>query len=150
MFGKLAFSLAFQVAFSVSSSVFETLTLRFAFESNVSYFLSKNYPLKILSLKIICIILCQLKKRLIKESRSMRLLTWNVRGLGAEGKKGMIKTIIKEESIDMVGLVETKHKDISEWDIRKCWGHNGAEYMHVTVVKDSGGLLLSWHKEAFK
>jgi len=51
--------------------------------------------------------------------------------------------------LDLIGLVETKHTEVSDWDMRKCWGHSGSNYMHVTTVQGSGGLLISWHQEAF-
>ena len=48
----------------------------------------------------------------------MRIATWNVRGLGSENKKRMVKNLIREESIELIGLVETKHADFSKWDVR--------------------------------
>ena len=59
------------------------------------------------------------------------------------------KSIIKEEMLDLIGLVETKHNEVSKWDMRKCWGHQGSYHMHVTAAQGSDGLLLSWHQEAF-
>jgi len=40
----------------------------------------------------------------------------------------------------MIGLVETKHSELSVWDLRNCWGHHGSDFMHVTTVQGSGGL----------
>ena len=79
----------------------------------------------------------------------MKIATWNIRGFGAEGKKHMIKSLIKEEMLELIGLVETKHNEVSDWKVQKCWGQSGANYMHVTTVNGSGGLLVSWHQEAF-
>ena len=79
----------------------------------------------------------------------MKIASWNIRGFGAEKKKSMIKALIKEEMLDVIGLVETKHSDNTEWDMRSCWGHSGSEHMHVTAVQGSGGILLSWHQENF-
>ena len=80
----------------------------------------------------------------------MRIATWNIGGFGAEGKKSIIKSLIKEEMLDLLGLVETKHIEVTEWDMRKCWGHSGSDHMHVTAVQGSGGILIAWHQEAFK
>jgi len=44
----------------------------------------------------------------------MRVASWNIRGWGTEGKKTMVKNLIKEECIELIGLVETKHFDVSQ------------------------------------
>ena len=47
----------------------------------------------------------------------MKIATWNVRGIGAENKKTTGQSIIKEENLDLVGLTETKHDDLSQCEI---------------------------------
>ena len=79
----------------------------------------------------------------------MRLASWNIRGFGDDKKKSMIKSLIKEEKLDLIGLVETKHNTLTEWDMFRCWGHQGSEFMHIIAVNGSGGLILSWHKDIF-
>jgi len=69
----------------------------------------------------------------------MKLAAWNVRGFGAEEKKSMVKKIIKEECLDLIGLVETKHKEVLEWEMMKCWGHQWSYFLQVSAVKGSGG-----------
>ena len=44
----------------------------------------------------------------------MKIASWNIRGFGAERKKSMIKSLIKEEMLDLIGLVETKHNEVTE------------------------------------
>jgi len=43
----------------------------------------------------------------------MKIATWNIRGIGSIEKKNTVKTLIKAESIDLLGLVETKHSGIT-------------------------------------
>jgi len=60
MFNNLVFGLAFQATYSILSTISEKLVaLASIFRSNISYFLSKKYPLEILFLKIIYIFFCQ-------------------------------------------------------------------------------------------
>ncbi|GKG41216.1 transposon TX1, partial [Tanacetum coccineum] len=37
----------------------------------------------------------------------MKIITLNVRGIGVEGKLGWIKSIIRDERLDVIGLQET-------------------------------------------
>ena len=80
----------------------------------------------------------------------MKIASWNVRGWGTEGKKTMVKNFIMGEEIDIIGLVETKHAEVSQWDIRKCWAKQDAEWVHAPAINGSGGLIVSWHKDASK
>ena len=79
----------------------------------------------------------------------MKIATWNVRGFGTDNNKSMVKGIVKEEKLDLIGLTETKHCEVSEWDMRKCWGNHDVEWMHVAAKQNSGGLILSWKCDAF-
>jgi len=79
----------------------------------------------------------------------MRIATWNIRGWGSKGKKNTVKNLIKEESIELIGLVETKHSDVSQWDMMRCWGKQDTDWVHIPATNSSRGLILTWHKESF-
>ena len=79
----------------------------------------------------------------------MKIATWNVRGFGTDNKKSMVKSIIREEKLDLIGLTETKHHEVTQWEMRKCWGNQCADWMHVTARQNFGGLILTWRQEAF-
>lgn len=58
---------------------------------------------------------------------AMKLLSWNVRGLGKPVKRRKIKNLFFERKVDMVLLQETK-KQNSEWgvcQINLAWGKDG-------------------------
>ena len=38
----------------------------------------------------------------------MKIACWNVRGLGGDGKVGMVRKFIKEHNLSFLGIVETK------------------------------------------
>ena len=61
----------------------------------------------------------------------------------------MVKNIMKEENLDLIGLTKTKHTDVSQWELWRCWGHQFIDFMQVTTIGGSEGLILTWHQEAF-
>jgi len=61
----------------------------------------------------------------------------------------MINYLIREEHLDLVGLVETKHAVLSQWDIVRCWGHQSSQYIHNTAVEGSGGIIVTWLQDSF-
>ena len=73
----------------------------------------------------------------------MRIAAWNIRGFGAQNKKSMINCLIKENYLDLVGFVETKHAELSQWDMVRCWGHQSSQYIHNSAVEGSGGIIVS-------
>ena len=79
----------------------------------------------------------------------MKFATWIVRGFGTVNKKSMVRNIIREEGLDIIGLTETKHQEITRWDMKKCWGNQEVDWMHVTARQGSGGLVISWKQAAF-
>jgi len=79
----------------------------------------------------------------------MLIASWNVRGFGSDNKKSMIRNFIKEEHLDLRGLVETKHHKLVNWELRSWLGHQSVEFMDVAAQQGSGGLILTWKAEAF-
>lgn len=61
----------------------------------------------------------------------MKILTWNVRGIGRSEKKGKIRKMMKERNVDIVLLQETKKPDILEQEVREMWGRDSMEFMAV-------------------
>ena len=80
----------------------------------------------------------------------MIIAVWNVRGLGSSSKKEMVRSLIRKERVEMIGLVESKHTEITMQDINSCWGYQDVEWVQVPAeVGGSGGLILSWLKDSF-
>ena len=73
-----------------------------------------------------------------------------MRGLGAQQKKTMVKNLIKNECLDFIGLVETKHVDLSQWDIMAIWGQQSHGWVHSPVIEGSGGVIVAWHTASFE
>ena len=79
----------------------------------------------------------------------MKIATWNVRGFGDVKKKCMVRKIIREEQLDLIGLTETKHQEINSWEMKQCWGNQEIDWVHVTARQGSGGLILAWRQSYF-
>ncbi|XP_028099375.1 uncharacterized protein LOC114298914 [Camellia sinensis] len=80
----------------------------------------------------------------------MKLLSWNIRGLGKPEKKGRIKGLLKDKHVDIVFFQETKKAVDSENAARKLWGCRNMEFMSVDPVGSVGGLLCIWDPSVFQ
>ena len=80
----------------------------------------------------------------------MTVAVWNVRGIGSRAKKSMVRSLIIQERIDIIGLVESKHSDITLQDMHSCWGNRDVDWLQVPAEEGgAGGLILAWLKESF-
>jgi len=80
----------------------------------------------------------------------MKIVVWNIRGLGSSSKKRMVRSLIGKEGISIIGMVESKHKEITVQDINSCWGNYDVNWLQVSAEEGgSGGLILSWIKDVF-
>lgn len=71
----------------------------------------------------------------------MKLMSWNVRGLGKSEKRRKLKEIIRVRKLDFVLLQETKKAEISELFVRSLWPGNQMEFMAMDAIGNTGGLL---------
>jgi len=80
----------------------------------------------------------------------MKIAVWNIRGIGSSSKKRIIRSLIREEGIDIIGLVESKHNEVTLHDMNRCWGNQDVEWLQVPAGEGgSGGMILSWIKDIF-
>lgn len=52
----------------------------------------------------------------------MKIISWNVRGLGSARKRTLIKELLKKEKADIVMQQETKLEVVDSKWIRSIWG----------------------------
>ncbi|KAL4379135.1 hypothetical protein GQ457_02G017150 [Hibiscus cannabinus] len=79
----------------------------------------------------------------------MRLLTWNIRGLGTVTKVNAVKNIVRNQRIDLILLQETKKETFSEVDIGKIWVDDQFDFQFSGATGKSGGLLVLWDISKF-
>ncbi|XP_028124401.1 uncharacterized protein LOC114321436 [Camellia sinensis] len=80
----------------------------------------------------------------------MKLLSWNIRGLGKLEKKARIKCLLKDRLIDIVFFQETKKTVVSKNAVRGLWGSKNMEFMSVDPDGSAGGLLCIWDPAVFQ
>ncbi|GMP24335.1 hypothetical protein CsSME_00001633 [Camellia sinensis var. sinensis] len=80
----------------------------------------------------------------------MKLMSWNVRGLGNLEKRGRIRKLIYERKADIVLLQETKNVSILEKEVRALWGKRNMDFMVVGSEGSAGGLLCIWDPDVFR
>ena len=80
---------------------------------------------------------------------SMKILSWNVRGLGRDDRRRRVKEFLRQKNVDMVLLQETKKSNIDDNVIRSLWPSDSVEYMEVDAEGSAGGILCIWNPMTF-
>lgn len=79
----------------------------------------------------------------------MKLLSWNIRGLGRLEKRSSIKRMVKDRQIDILLIQETKRSNIQVRDAKSVWPWDHMEFLAVDAEGNSGGQLCIWNPEVF-
>ncbi|XP_028091887.1 uncharacterized protein LOC114292179 [Camellia sinensis] len=79
----------------------------------------------------------------------MKILSWNVRGLGRADRRQRIKEFLSQKYVDMVLLQETKRSCMDESGVRSLWPIDSVEFMEVGADGSAGGLLCVWNPLIF-
>lgn len=80
----------------------------------------------------------------------MRILSWNIRGLGSRVKKRFLSKLIKERRPDFIFIQETKMELVEPSDYHRLWGNLEVEGVFSKSEGASGGLISMWNKEVFR
>ncbi|WJX40941.1 hypothetical protein P8452_28364 [Trifolium repens] len=80
----------------------------------------------------------------------MKLISYNIRGLGGKAKKSDIRKIILQNSPDLVCIQETKVEKLDRRICTSLWGSNEFDFVFKEADGRSGGLLTIWGLESFK
>ena len=72
----------------------------------------------------------------------MKILMWNVRGLGKPARRRQVREHIFQEKIDVVGLQETVKGDFSDQDLQDLAGGLQFTWVWLPARGHSGGILL--------
>ena len=72
----------------------------------------------------------------------MRVLSWNVRGLGNAARKGQVRNYILKERIDIVGLQETVKQDFSDHELNELARGLNFIWFWLAARGRSGVILL--------
>jgi exonuclease III len=74
----------------------------------------------------------------------MKLISWNVRGLGGFEKRREVRQLVREKKPFIVCIQETKLTCFDEVICKSLWGDSNFSFSFQSSVGASGGLLTFW------
>ncbi|KAL8557651.1 hypothetical protein ACS0TY_004930 [Phlomoides rotata] len=79
----------------------------------------------------------------------MKILSYNVRGLGKKAKRREVRDIIKKQKIELCCIQETKLEEITKFRCMGLWGNSNFDWAFSESVGRSGGILSMWDEDVF-
>ena len=76
--------------------------------------------------------------------RVMKLLSWNIRGLGSAEKRSEVRLLVGEKVPWIVCLQETKLSTFDSSFVSLLWGNSSFNFSFCPSEGASGGLLIMW------
>ncbi|GAU41302.1 hypothetical protein TSUD_325160 [Trifolium subterraneum] len=80
----------------------------------------------------------------------MKLISYNIRGMGGKDKKVDIRNLISHNSPEFVCIQETKLEKIDRTICSFLWGSDKFDFEFKESDGRSGGLLVLWDLKSFK
>lgn len=80
----------------------------------------------------------------------VKILSWNVRGVNSESKRGIVRTLIQQWGADIYVLVETKLTESKVYVFRQLWQKRWMGEYHLNAIGRSGGIVVMWDKRHWK
>ena len=80
----------------------------------------------------------------------MKLISYNVRGLGRGVKWGAIRRMIKQETVDLICLQETKKEMVDKPMCQALWGNVDVNWEMLPATNSAGGILCLWSDKSFR
>lgn len=72
----------------------------------------------------------------------MKILFWNVRGLGKSNRRKLVKDHILQEELDIVALQETIKLDFEDWELKEMAGNKDFSWRWSPARGHLGGMIL--------
>ncbi|KAL4386427.1 hypothetical protein GQ457_09G031250 [Hibiscus cannabinus] len=80
----------------------------------------------------------------------MKLMSWNIRGIGSELKVSELRRVIRVHKVDLVFIQEPKKEVVKEDLIRKIWYDDDFDFRFSGAEGKAGGLFSVWNSKAFE
>ena len=75
---------------------------------------------------------------------SMKIINWNVRGLGSRNKRRMVKDFLRSANPDVVMIQETKKEKCDRRFVGSVWTVRNKDWVALPASGASGGILIIW------
>lgn len=79
----------------------------------------------------------------------MKIMSFNIRGLGSRVKKTEVNNSIRSHKIDICCLQKTKLENLNEQICRETWGTKNFGWASRNSVERAGGMVIIWNSEKF-
>ncbi|XP_039068387.1 uncharacterized protein LOC120214603 [Hibiscus syriacus] len=80
----------------------------------------------------------------------MKILSWNIRGMGSDVKISELRRIIRVNRIEVVVIQETKKDDFSDLEIGRIWFDDEFDFRFSKAVGRAGDIITVWDKSRFQ
>ncbi|XVF73357.1 hypothetical protein PTKIN_Ptkin12aG0195100 [Pterospermum kingtungense] len=80
---------------------------------------------------------------------SMKVASWNIRGLGRVEKMRAVRRFLVREKFDFIAIQETKLKEVSPRIHRWLWGNEPISFEVMASDGNSSGLISAWRNDFF-
>ncbi|KAK8625768.1 hypothetical protein V6N13_056928 [Hibiscus sabdariffa] len=99
--------------------------------------------------RTISLLTCRASLSGIAKPIRMRIISWNVRGLGGAAKRRGLRDVLRKQQCDMVFLLESKLEVVSQFLVSGLWLNDGFEFVFAPSVGAPGGILVIWNSLRF-
>ncbi|KAL8499021.1 hypothetical protein ACS0TY_022108 [Phlomoides rotata] len=80
----------------------------------------------------------------------MKIMSYNVRGLGKKAKRREVRDIIKKQRIELCCVQEMKWEEVTKFRCMSLWGNSNFDWAYSESVGRSGGIVSIWNKDVFQ
>ena len=74
----------------------------------------------------------------------MKIISWNIRGLGSRTKRRVVKDFLRFQNPDVVMFQETKREVCDRRFVGSVWSVRNKEWAILPACGASGGILIIW------
>ena len=74
----------------------------------------------------------------------MKIINWNIRGLGSRKKRRVVKDFLRHENPDVVMFQETKREVCDRRFVGSVWTARNKGWASLPACGASGGILIIW------
>ena len=78
----------------------------------------------------------------------LKVLSWNVKGVNDSSKRKIIKSFIRNQSMDLLCIQETKIQPMSKGVVRSLGSGRFLDWRALDAEGAAGGILICWDKRS--